>query len=733
MKSFTVFFCFIPFLLVSSLQFVAVLAAAAPAESNGVYIVYTGAAASSSTCFPSHHIMSSSSMERWKDRVIHKYTNGFSGFAAQLTKAEAESIAERPEVVSVFPESVHQLHTTHSWNFLKDLSQVKSAPRFTSKSRASSFGEDTIIGVFDTGIWPEAKSFNDVGMGPIPKRWKGKCIQGRDFKPFSCNRKLIGARNYIKNGNFTSPRDRDGHGSHVAAIAAGRRVGGASYHGLATGIAQGGSPNSRIAVYRVCDDQYCPDPIAIGSFHATEKGILVIASAGNGGDVNIPYSVHNVAPWILTVGATTMDRFFESDVVLGGNKSVQGAGIHLGRLQKTPVYPLITGLSAKINSFVFDEHARACYSTALDANKIKGKIVLCESGNERDSAQGALETIRGMGGIGVIYADYFSKLVDPISDSTPLVAINWQDSPRITSYINSSRNPVATILPTEVVSQYKPAPSVASFSGKGPIYGNDYLIKPDVAAPGVDIISAWPSNDTDKAFNILSGTSVATPHVSGIAALVKSRYPSWSPSAIKSAIMTTAIQSDNVNKPIKNEVGNPATPYQFGAGEVTMFDPLRPGLVYETEIADYLLFLCNWGYNSSTIKLISSYLPANFSCPTNSSKKELMSNINYPSIVIIQSADQKYQTVKRTVTNVGDEESVYTVSVEVYEQLEVTVNPTELKFTKSTNKLTYEVTFKYTDASFVDEEFTHGSITWSNDNKYRVRIPFIVRKYPSLL
>ncbi|CAI9116986.1 OLC1v1018290C1 [Oldenlandia corymbosa var. corymbosa] len=765
MKSFiSGFSSFIPLLLVLTLQLYHVFAAAGGAESYGVYIVYTGGAAagSSSSGFPSDHILSSSSMERWKDRVIHTYNYGFSGFAAQLTKEEAESIAQRPEVISVIPDRVHQLHTTHSWDFLKDLSSVKSRPRFTSKSKASSFGEDTIIGIFDTGIWPESKSFNDVGMGPVPKRWKGKCIQGRDLKPFNCNRKLIGARNYATNGNFTSPRDRDGHGTHVAGIAAGRRVGGASYHGLAQGIAQGGSPNSRIALYRVCDYQNCygyaalkafddaiadgvdvislsfgsifadltRDPVAIGSFHATEKGILVTASAGNGGDSETISSVDNVAPWILTVGATTMDRFFESDVVLGGNQVIKGAGIHFAKIQKTPVYPLITGAAAN-NSDRTADLARFCSYSELDANKVKGKIVLCETLSVYDSAQMTRETIKSMGGIGVIYVDYFSKLVDSISDSIPLVPVNRQDALQILSYINSTRNPVATILPTEAITPYKPAPSVASFSGKGPVFGNDYLIKPDVAAPGVDIISAWPSNDTDRAFNILSGTSVATPHVSGIAALVKSRYPSWSPSAIKSAIMTTAIQSNNMGTLIKNKYGNPATPYYFGAGEVTMFDPLEPGLVYETEVTDYLEFLCNLGYNAPTIKLISSNLPANFSCPTNSSKKELISNMNYPSIVIIQSKDGKYQTVKRTVTNVGDEESVYSVSVEANEQLEVRVNPTKLNFTRNMKKLSYEVTFTYTNGTFnIDWEFTHGSIIWSNQ-KHRVRIPFVVRLFPT--
>lgn len=173
-----------------------------------------------------------------------------------------------------------------------------------------------------------------------------------------CIRKLIGARYYTNSSSIKSrsARDQDGHGTHVAAIAAGNPVQGASYNGLGLGTARGGAPNSRIAVYRVCDEYSCGgsdllkafddaiadgvdiislsigsairkalfsiDPIAIGAFHAMENGILVVCSAGNDG-AEERESVINVAPWILTVGATTIDRDFETNVLLGGNKVIK--------------------------------------------------------------------------------------------------------------------------------------------------------------------------------------------------------------------------------------------------------------------------------------------------------------------------------------------------------------------------------------------------------------------------
>nr|XP_009780475.1 PREDICTED: subtilisin-like protease SBT5.3 [Nicotiana sylvestris] len=188
--------------------------------------------------------------------------------------------------------------------------------------------------------------------------------------------------------------------------------------------------------------------------------------------------------------------------------------------------------------------------------------------------------------------------------------------------------------------------------------------------------------------------------------------------------MTTAFQESNLKSAmlINSAYGKYlATPYDFGAGVATMSGPLKPGLVYETEITDYLQFLCSTGYNISTIKLISKTLPNNFSCPTNSSA-ESVSNMNYPSMAISISTEEETKQVTRTLTNIGEEEeAVYTARITAPDALRVRVTPKTLKFTSRVKKLSYQVTFKATSS----ERELFGLITWTN-GWYKVRSPFVV-------
>ncbi|WOH14254.1 hypothetical protein DCAR_0933771 [Daucus carota subsp. sativus] len=709
--------------------------------SDNVYIVYMGGKGTSK----------SGSLREDQARLMYSLQN----------RTEAKLLAAEPGVLSVFPDKTVPLHTTRSWTFLEHQHYFGDSISATSHSGSTANGSDIIIGVIDSGIWPESKSFADEGMGPVPERWRGTCEETKDFPASSCNRKIIGARNFDKHNQTC--RGFFGHGSHTASIAAGAAVAGVSYYGLAAGTAIGGSPNFRIAVYKACQSLDCSesailaamdaaihdgvdimslslgeadtdirtDPVAIGGFHAVEHGIMVVCSAGNLGPTSS--SVVNFAPWLTTVGASSIDRQFVAGVVLGNNEVIKGSAIQFSHLCESPTYPLIDGVLAKINGSK-DSASRNCESGSIDFNKIRGKILLCFNEDKGGSFK-AVEIIDG-GGMGVIFIDDDLN-IEPNTDypnvTHPISAVRFEDGHDILLYMHSYRNPTATILKSETILGYKPALVIADFSSRGPPALAPNILKPDITAPGVNIIAAWSKVESRRAipgkdlpdYVLESGTSMSCPHISGVAALVKSQHPTWDHSAIRSAIMTTAVQKNTAGAPIRKLPGlQKATPYDFGAGEVNTAQVTNPGLVYETTAIDYYNFLCNYGYNLSTIRLIAKDIPRGFSCPKDADA-DLISNMNYPSIAVSKFKHGTQRIVTRTVTNVGDEEdTVYTVTVDppASKYLNVQVIPKKLHFTKENKKQSFEVIFS-TDYPYESPVF--GWITWSND-QHRVRSPFVL-------
>ncbi|CAL9215630.1 unnamed protein product [Arabidopsis halleri] len=742
---------------------------------SGDYIIYMGAASSDGSTDNDHVELLSSMLKRSGKTPMHRYKHGFSGFAAHLSEDEAHLMAKQPGVVSVFPDQMLQLHTTRSWDFLVQESYQRdtyfSEMNYGQKSEVHE--GDTIIGFLDSGIWPEAQSFNDRHMGPVPEKWKGTCMRGKKTQPdsFSCNRKLIGARYYnssfFLDPDYETPRDFLGHGTHVASIAAGQIISDASYYGLASGIMRGGSTNSRIAMYRACSllgcrgssilaafddaiadgvdvisismglwpDNLLEDPLSIGSFHAVERGITVVCSAGNSGPSS--QSVFNAAPWMITVAASTIDRGFESNILLGGDESrlIEGFGINIANIDKTHAYPLIHAQSAK-KIDANEEAARNCAPDTLNQTIVKGKIVVCDSDLDNQVIQWKSDEVKRLGGTGMVLIDDEPMDLSFIDPSFLVTIIKPEDGIQIMSYINSTREPIATIMPTRSRTGHMLAPSIPSFSSRGPYLLTRSILKPDIAAPGVNILASWLVGDRNAApegkppplFNIQSGTSMSCPHVSGIAARLKSRYPSWSPAAIRSAIMTTAVQKTNTGSHITTETGEKATPYDFGAGQVTIFGPSSPGLIYETTPMDYLNFLCYYGFTSDQIRKISNRITQGFACPEQSNKEDI-SNINYPSISISNFNGKESRRVSRTVTNVasrliGDEDTVYTVSIDAPEGLLVRVRPRRLHFRKIGDKLSYQVIFSSTTSTILKDD-AFGSIRWSN-GMYNVRSPFVL-------
>lgn len=625
-----------------------------------------------------------------------------------------------------------------------------------------------------------------MNLGPIPSRWKGVCETGVRFTAKNCNKKLIGARFFSKGHEagassagplnpinetveFRSPRDADGHGTHTASTAAGRYAFQASMSGYASGVAKGVAPKARLAVYKVCwknsgcfdsdilaafdtavsdgvdvisisigggdgvASPYYLDPIAIGSYGAVSRGVFVSSSAGNDGPGGM--SVTNLAPWLTTVGAGTIDRDFPAEVILGDGRRLSGVSLYSGSPLKGKMYQLVyPGKSGVLADSL-------CMESSLDPNAIRGKIVICDRGSSPRVAKGLV--VKKAGGVGMILANGLSNGEGLVGDAhlLPACAVGANEGDAIKKYISSSANPTATIDFKGTVLGVKPAPVLASFSARGPNGLNPEILKPDLIAPGVNILAAWTdavgptgldSDSRRTEFNILSGTSMACPHVSGAAALLKSAHPDWSPAAIRSAMMTTATLLDNRNQVMIDEAtGKSSTPYDFGAGHLNLGLAMDPGLVYDITNNDYVNFLCGIGYGPKLIQVITRS-PA--SCPA---RKPAPENLNYPSFVAMFPSTARGVTSKmfiRTVTNVGPANSVYRVRVESQPSgVTVTVRPSQMVFSGSVKKRSYVVTVTADSRHLILGQVgaVFGSISWT-DGKHVVRSPIVVTQVEPL-
>ncbi|KAG9131410.1 hypothetical protein Leryth_022195 [Lithospermum erythrorhizon] len=703
--------------------------------------------------------------------LLHSYHHSFKGFSALLTKDEATILSDHGEVVSVFPDQQFQLHTTRSWDFLDAGQNLRTGLPYET------LGNDVIIGVVDTGIWPESPSFNDRGIGEIPKRWRGVCMEGSNFKKFNCNRKLIGARFYNMSHTSTepndtttsstssekSPRDNVGHGSHTSSIAAGASVSNASYYGLAKGRARGGFPSARLASYKACvrggctgstilkaihdcimdgvdiisisvginsilEADFLNDPIAIGAFHAEENGVMVVCSGGNDGPS--PYTIVNSAPWIFTVAASNIDRDFESTIALGNGKSLKGTAINFSNMTNSKTYPLAYG-GAVASRFTPTSEARNCRPGSLDFTKVAGKIIVCENEDptiSREIKKLVVEDAKAKGLI--VMSD--QKVISPFdSGAFPYAEIGMSAASELLNYINSTKKPVATILPATDVNKFRPAPVVAPFSSRGPGGITENILKPDIMAPGVAILAAISPNSEingvvagkkPSLFAIKSGTSMACPHVSGAMAFIKSKHNQWSTSMIKSALMTTATMFNNMGQPLTNSWEEIANPHETGAGEISPAKALDPGLVFETKTEDYLTFLCHYGYKEKKIRLISK--KTNFKCPKDFGT-QFISNVNYPSISIAKLSKSQNRTMKvtRVVTHVGiPNVTTYVSSVHAPPGLVVSVHPEKISFVEGKKESVFEVSFDGKDAS---KGYNFGVLSWF-DGSHMVQIVFAV-------
>ncbi|XP_041012881.1 subtilisin-like protease SBT3.8 isoform X2 [Juglans microcarpa x Juglans regia] len=683
-------------------------------------------------------------------------------FWKPILKFSLEYLEELPTVVQVIPNRFYKLQTTRSWDYL----QLDS---YSPKNilHKSQMGDGVIIGVLDTGIWPESEVFRDEGLGPIPSRWKGACESGEQFDARkTCNRKLIGARYFIKGlhaeygkpfniteyQDYLSPRDSIGHGTHTSATAGGFFKANVSYNGLGFGTVRGGAPLARLALYKVCwklyEEGICAsvdilkafdkaihdgvdvislsiapslplfsdidtyNGISVGAFHAAENGITVVCAAGNVGPSAL--TIENTAPWVITVAASTIDRSFPTRISLGNNWTTMGQAMFTGRGTgfTNLVYPEVAELLTP----------RYCESLSPNDTWSAGHVVLCfTSGSNQSVVEDAAWSVKEIGCLGLIIAEKPKNSLYSCDDNFPCVRVSYDIGMQILNYIRSTscrRNPQVMIRPSKTHVGRPVSTRVAYFSSRGPGSVAPAILKPDVAAPGVNILAAVPPSSPGIAFEFQSGTSMATPHVSGIVALLKSLHSDWSPAVIKSAIVTTAWTTDPYGEPIYAE-GEPmklADAFDYGGGIVNGNRAADPGLVYDMGTTDYIQYLCAMGYKNSDISQVTGN-PA--FCPM---KQPSILNLNFPSITIPTLRNST--TITRTVTNVGAVYSRYVALVEPPLGISIAVKPDILIFNSIIKAISFTVTVS--SSHKVTTGYSFGSLTWS-DGVHSVRSPISVR------
>ncbi|KAL9668787.1 hypothetical protein QQ045_006327 [Rhodiola kirilowii] len=648
--------------------------------------------------------------------------------------------------VTAADDEVRRELTTRSWDAISFHEDVKRSP----------LEEDIIIGVVDTGIWPESPSFSDVGLPPPPKKWKGIC-QPNDFN-FTCNNKIIGARFYIPDPTMfnvsdyasvdeVSPRDVKGHGTHVAATVAGVPVKGVSVYGLGLGTARGALPRARIAVYKICwrlttggscfdidkaiDDAvrdgvdiitvsigrdlsstYNKDVGAIAAFNAMRQGVLVSYSAGNTGPK--PFLMDNLAPWMLTVGNSFIGPEYATFVKLGNGKSIKGQMMQKSSNGETQL-PLVAGWEV-MNTIMknVSNLTMVCSHVNLDSKLIQGKIVLCPSVSRFNFGNiTAAGIIFDAGGESYEYMrGYYSINTRTI----PVIGVTHEDFAYLLGYYNetTSGNATASILKTVEIKNESP-PFAAISSSRGPNVIDPTIMKPDLCAPGVNIIAAV-IGDPAASFDSRTGTSMSTPHASGIAGYVKTFHPSWSPSAIKSALLTTAT-------PMINDKYNNVSELAYGAGNLNPVAAVDPGLVYDLQVDDYVKYLCKWSQNIDDEAVKNITRDPNVNC--SSINMEENWSLNLPTFSIPAKPNTPFVKVfRRTVKNVGGSPiSNYKSIVSAPAGVEIQLQPSVLSFEKLDQVLSYNVTIKgqIPDSSTV----LSASLVWT-DGHHHVRSPIVI-------
>ena len=688
------------------------------------------------------------------------YSVTTNAFAADLTADQARSLASDPSVAAVSKNELLKLQATPSTEFLGLGDAQGAGGVWDSLGGRDAAGDGVVVGIIDSGIAAGNASFAGDPLGAasatephlegsstvFPRgdggTFRGVCQTGVQFTAADCNTKLIGARYFVdgfgvgnigteEQGEYLSPRDGNGHGSHTASTAAGNADVEAQVAGRDFGTISGVAPAAKIAAYKVCwdgpdrvstEDDGCAtldliaaieaavtdgvDVInysiggggATSTYSATDQaflgaasaGVFVAASAGNDGPSET--TADNAAPWITTVAASTIPSY-SATARTGDGTSYLGGSITVPVGDEGLTGTLVDSQAVKLAS-ASTADALLCTPGTLDAALVPDDaVVLCDRGVVGRTDKSA--EVDRVGGIGMLLVNKTPSSVDLDEHVIPTVHVDAEGYTALHAYA-ATAGATVTLLDGNPEGLPEPAtPQIAGFSSRGPVTADGgNLLKPDISAPGVAIL-ADGANAAGEAgsYEFLSGTSMSSPHIAGLAALYLSAtaHPDWSPDEVKSAMMTTAYDLVGPDGQPSRDV------FAQGAGHVDPTRFLEPGLLYENGPEQWQAYV-------DSIDTVEG---------TDSS-------MNLPSISVGSLAGTA--TVTRTVT--ATEAGSYSVAPVEMPGVSVEVSPATLDFAAAGEKKEYTVEFTRTTAPL--DEFATGYLTWS-DGTHDVRSPLAVR------
>ncbi|WP_338897128.1 S8 family serine peptidase [Streptomyces sp. TG1A-60] len=609
-------------------------------------------------------------------------------------------------------------------------------------------GEGVIVGIVDTGVDPSNPMLAALpeprpDAEAIAKKWHGDCVPGDDpAHKVTCNNKVIGAQWFGADRpdpdgeDIPSAMDTDSHGTHTGTTAAGNHGVAASVPGSnAEGTLSGVAPAARLAYYKACWSAGCPvvdttaaidkavadgvdvlnysiggalpDPVSMEAmFNAAKAGVFIAASANNGG----PDTVEHTGPWVTTVAAATHDTEYTASLVLGDGRRYTNPSLNPGVASA----PLVEATAVRKDGADAGP-AALCTPGTLDPERAKGKIIVCDRGGEGLFVVDKAEEVRAAGGKAIVLAnsptsaqDYFAYVF-----SVPVVQVSAEDAPAVHAYA-SGAGATAEFTPTK--SAHRATREITSFSSSGPDhYSDGDLLKPDIASFGASVpAGVVPGGGYTGQFGFADGTSMSSPHVAGLAALLRQLRPDWSPMEIKSALMTTATTTDENGDPIGRAQADSASPLDYGAGLPRVTRAADPGLVYDSTSADWTAYLCAIGQKPVTES-------GGDACPT--AAKTDPSDLNHPSISVGDLLG--VQTVTRTVTNVSAETATYKAKLRTPQGFRAEVTPKRLTVAPG-GSASYKVTVEHTSAAY--DNWSFGSLTLSDaHSRHEVTSPIALR------